>query len=91
MVASQTTKHNGKQHFCLRCLNPVWCEEALSGHQEYCGEYEAVKIEMPKKGTVLEFKNYHRSEKVPFIVYADFERIIKPIQACDTDDKKKLY
>ena len=21
-LASQTTKHNGKQHFCLRCLNP---------------------------------------------------------------------
>ena len=88
LLASQTAKHNGKQHFCLRCLNPFWCEETLSRHQEYCGEYEAVKIEMPKKGTMLEFKNYHRSEKVPFIVYADFECFIKPIQSCDPDDKK---
>ena len=38
---------------------------------------------MPKKGTMLEFKNYHRSEKVPFIVYADFECYNKPIQSCD--------
>ena len=43
---------------------------------------------MPKKGTMLEFKNYHRSEKVPFIVYADFECFIKPIQSCDPDYKE---
>ena len=42
---------------------------------------------MPEKGTMLKFKNYHRSEKVPFIVYADFECFIKPIQSCDPDDK----
>ena len=36
---------------------------------------------------MLKFKNYHRSEKVPFIVYADFECFIKPIQSCDPDDK----
>ena len=88
LLASQTTKHNGKQHFCLRCLNPFWCEEALSRHQEYSGEYETVKIEMAKKGTMLEFKNYHRSEKVPFIEYADFDCFIKLIQSCDPDNKK---
>ena len=32
---------------------------------------------------MLEFKNYRRSENVPFIVYADFESCIKPIQSCD--------
>ena len=35
---------------------------------------------------MLKFKNYHRSEKVPFIVYADFECFIKPVQSCDADD-----
>ena len=44
---------------------------------------------MPKKGTMLEFKNYHRSEKVPFIIYADFECYIKPIQSCDPDPKNR--
>ena len=37
---------------------------------------------------MLKFKNYHRSEKVPFIVYADFECLIKPIQSCSPDDKE---
>ena len=60
----------------------------MSEHKEYCDEYETVKIELSKKGTMLEFKNYHRMEKVPFIVYADFESNIKPIQSCDPDDEK---
>ena len=36
---------------------------------------------MPKEGTI--FKNYDRKERVPFIVYADFECFIKPIQTCE--------
>ena len=32
--------------------------------------------------------NYDRREKVPFIVYADFECFIKPLQSCDPDDKE---
>ena len=45
----------------------------MSNHKEYCGKYEAVKIQLPEKRMMLKFKNYHRSEKVPFIVYGDFE------------------
>ena len=52
LLSSQKTNGKRKEHFCLRCLNPFWCEEALSKHKEYCGKYEAVKIELPKKGTV---------------------------------------
>ena len=32
---------------------------------------------------MLEFKNYQRLEKVPFLVYADFDCCIKPMQSCD--------
>ena len=87
LLSSQVSKGKRK-HFCLRCLNHFWCEEALSKHGEYCKEHKAVKIELPEEGTMLRFKNYHRSEKVPFIVYADFECFIKLIQSCDPDDKE---
>ena len=81
-LLSQVSKHNGRKYFCLRCLNPFPCEKSLIKHQEHCNKHEAIKIEMPKEGTILKFKNYHRSEKVPFIVYADFECYIKPMQSC---------
>ena len=83
LLSSQASNGKRKHHFCLRCFNPFWCQEALDKHKEYCNEYEAVKIELPKKGTMLEFKNYHRLEKVPFLVYADFESFIKPLDTCD--------
>ena len=68
LLASQVSNDKGKNYFCLRCLNPFWCQESLNKDQECCNEYEGVKIELPEKGTMLKFKNYHRSEKVPFIV-----------------------
>ena len=83
LVSSQISGHNGKSFLCDNCLNPFPTEESLNKHKEYCNTNECLKIELPKKGTMLNFKNYHRSEKVPFIVYADFECFIKPIQTCD--------
>ena len=55
----------------------------MNRYQEYCNEYEAVEIELPEKGTILKYKNYHRLEKVPFIVYANFESYIKLLQSCE--------
>ena len=83
LLSSQVSKQNEKKYFCDRCLNPFWCEESLNNHLEYCNEYEAVKIQLLEKGTMLEFKNYHRFEKVPFLVYADFECFIKPLDTCN--------
>ena len=83
LLSSQVSKHNGKKHFCMRCLNPFNDQKALDKHEEYCSNHEAVKIIMPEKGTMLRFKNYHRGERVPFVIYADFESCIKSIDTCD--------
>ena len=83
LLLSQVSKHKEKHHFCMRCLNPFWCEQSLNKHREYCGKHEAVKINMPEEGTMLKFKNYYRREKVPFVIYADFESCIKSIHTCD--------
>ena len=83
LLSSQVSNHKEKHHFCLRCLNSFWTHKSLNKHLEYCGNHEAVKINMPEKGTRLKFKNYHRGEKVPFIIYANFESCIKSIHTCD--------
>ena len=88
LLPSQVSNHNGEHYFCLNCLNPFPSEKSLNKHGEYCKEHKAVKIKLSEKGTMLKFKNYHRREKVPFIVYTDFECFIKPIQSCDPDDKE---
>ena len=83
LLSSQVSKHKEKSYFCDRCLNPFWCEQSLNKHLEYCSNHEAVKIEMPEKGDILKFKNYYKGEKVPFIIYADTESLIKSLQTCE--------
>ena len=66
-------------HYCKRCLTGYRIIESLNKHIEYCSLHDAVTIKMPESGSVLKFKNYCRSMRVPFVVYADFECFIKPI------------
>ena len=87
LLSSQVSKHKEKHHFCMRCLNAFWTHKSLNKHQKYCGNHEAVKIEMPIKDDILKFKNYYKGERVPFIIYADMESLIKPIQSCEPNPR----
>ena len=83
LLSKQVSAHKEGTHFCFRCLNPFWSHKSLEKHWEYCKNHEAVKINMPEKGTILKFKHHERSEKLPFIIYADMEALIKEMQNCD--------
>ena len=83
LLSKQISAHKKGTHICFRCLNPFWTHKSLEKHWEYCRNHEAVKINMPEKGTMLRFKHHERSEKVPFIIYADTEALIKEMQNCD--------
>ena len=83
LLSKQVSAHKGGTHICFRCLNPFWSHKSLEKHWEYCRNHEAVKINMPEKGTMLMFKHHERSERVPFIIYADTEALIKEMQNCD--------
>ena len=88
LLASQVSNHKERSYFCDRCLNPFWCEKPLNNHLEYCSNHKAVKIVMPGEGTILKFKDYQRSERVPFKIFADFESLTKKIQTCEANPEK---
>ena len=90
LLTSQLNKHKSKFYFCLNCLNGYDTPEKLEEHKEYCSEEESVKIKMPNPGDFIKFKNFVHSEKAPFVIYADFESILKPIHT-NTPDPKKSY
>ena len=77
LIASQINKHKGTPNICLNCFNSFKCKQSLDKHKEYCYNNECVKTIMPEPGTFLRFKNFPHSEKVPFVVYADTEALIK--------------
>ena len=89
LLASQINNHKGTRNICLRCLNSFKCKKSLDDHKEYCYNNECVKTIMPEPGTFLRFKNFLHSEKVPFVVYADTEALIKEIHNCDPNPQKR--
>ena len=88
LLASQINNHKGTRNICLNCLNSFKCKKSLDDHKEYCYNNECVKTIMPEPGTFLRFKNFLHSEKVPFVVYADTEALIKEIHNCDPNPNK---
>ena len=79
LLGSRNSKHSHKQYFCLHCLQGFHSELSRDKHYEYCKDNEAVKIEMPKPGSFVEFHDGQNQFKVPFRMYTDFEAILRPV------------
>ena len=85
LLASRNSKHHGKQYFCTNCLQGFKLESSRDEHYGYCIDNETVRVEMLKKGSVVEFYNGQNQFKVPFMMYVGFEVILRPIQGSIPD------
>ena len=81
LLSSSNSKHHGKQHFCTNCLQGFAQESSRYQHQVYCEDNESVRVEMPRKGSTVEFYDGQNQFRVPFMMYVDFEAILEPIQS----------
>ena len=71
---------NNASHFCMNCLNSFRTESSRDKHYEYYSCNGHVKVKMPtEKEKWLKFHDGQYQFKVPFILYADFESILKPV------------
>ena len=86
------TKNRNKKHFCLSCLQCFSSERVLNDHKNIClviNKTQAIK--MPdEENNILNFKNYYKQQKVPFVIYADFEAITEKIHGCMKNDDKSF-
>ena len=48
---------------------------------------ESVKVEMPHKNPIVQYSDGQFQFKVPFIMYADFESMLEPIQSPENDPR----
>ena len=88
LLRGSNTKHHGKQYFCSNCLQSFTLESSRDEHQVYCEDNETVSVEMPSKGSMVEFYDGQSQFKVPFMMYADFEAILEPIQGPSPDPEE---
>ena len=80
LLTRRNTKHMCKRYFCNNCLQGFTQELKRDQHYSYCIDNETVRVEMPQKGSTVEFYDGHNQFKVPFMMYADFEAILEPSQ-----------
>ena len=79
LLSNQNSKHNGKEYYCINCLQGFLEEHSRDDPIGYCKDNESVRIEMPHNRPIVEYSDGQFQFKVPFITYADFESILEPI------------
>lgn len=97
LVSYQISHTKAKKFFCDGCLSYFSCERLLQVHQSNdCNHIytktPSVEIRVDKFGksvpeNILKFEHFERQLKVPFVVYVDFESILKPMDLCEPNPK----
>ena len=77
LLPGVTSKHKSV-FYCLNCLHSFGTENKLKFHEKLRKNKYFCGILMPsEKGKILEFNQYMKSDKMPYIIYADIESLIK--------------
>ena len=68
--------------FCKRCLSHFLHEEHLTRHQELCTREDWCSVQhiLPSPGSSIEFRNFKYQTRAPFVIYADLESVLEPIE-----------
>ncbi|DAC81320.1 PolB [Mayetiola barley midge adintovirus] len=78
LVSKQCSLSKRKKIFCDRCLNYFTTATKLSEHLVNCFAQNECQIEMPPEDNCeILFTEKKKQLKIPFIVYADIESILK--------------
>ena len=99
LVSSQLNKSGHAKEICLRCLNffrklskkdreDPDKKSSLEKHMEICSGEKLQHVIYPKPGETVQFRNYERLHDVPFVVYADFESFVSPLDVEEKDPNK---
>lgn len=95
LVSAQLNSQDHKKYFCDGCLNFFSKEMQLLQHLRHDCNHTWTRL--PSKDlrkdkfgrnvpqNILRFENYSKMIKVDFVIYADFETLLKPVQTCHPD------
>ncbi|KAB0790253.1 hypothetical protein PPYR_15409, partial [Photinus pyralis] len=90
LISMQVSKHKEAIYLCDGCLQYFTSQENLWRHSRFDCNYVCTflptkepiltKWGQPSFDNRLKFNNYQNKIKHPFVVYADFESLLKPIE-----------
>ncbi|KAL0810435.1 hypothetical protein ABMA28_010574 [Loxostege sticticalis] len=99
LVLRQVSLRNDPIYICDGCLVHFTKKESLDRHREFDCSHICTNI--PKENenkknwfgenvptNRLQFDNFDKKMRVPFVIYADFESFLNPIESCANDPNK---
>ena len=79
---------NNSDFYCLNCLDSIRTKNKLESHKRVCENKDFCNVTISFEDTkILEFDQYQKFDKAPFIIYADLECIIEKIDACKNNSE----
>ena len=75
-IGSSFKQHSYKKFICRFCLSNYSSKQKLSQHMQYCLK-KCQRYSMPSKGSHLSFTNHRAQFRSPFVIYYDFECLLK--------------
>ena len=82
LLHRKTSKHRGG-FYCLNCLDSFRTENKLKSHQKVCENKDFCEIVMAsERDEIITFSQYMKSDKMPYVIYADIESLIKNRWIC---------
>ena len=71
-----STKHKGRKHYCMHCLQNFTTEEILDKHKKQCLLINGTQAVNCESG-IIKLKNYEKQVPIVFKIYADTECFLK--------------
>ena len=72
-----------KDFYCLNCFHSYRAKSKLEAHKKLCENHDYCHVEIPtKNNNIIKYNHGEKSMKVPFIIYADLECLLKKMSTC---------
>ena len=82
LLRATTSTHYGDFH-CLNCFRSYRTKSKLEVHKKICEDRDYCQVEMPtKNNNIIKYNYGEKSMKVPFVIYADLECLLKKMSTC---------
>ena len=89
LLRGETSNHNGDL-YCLNCFHSYTTKRKLKKCERICKEHDFCNPKMPvEDNKILKYNPGEKSLKVPFIIYADLECLLKKIKTYENNKTEK--
>ena len=81
-----TSNHHG-DFYCLNCFHSYRTLNKRKKHERVCNNHDYCHVDMPKEHEKIKYLPGEKSLKVPFMIYADLEYLLKKVRSFQNNPK----